>query len=45
MERLIIIGSGPAGVSASLYAVRAGIKTTVVSIGAGALEKTEKIEN
>lgn len=45
MERLIIIGSGPAGVSAALYAVRAGIKTTVVSRGAGALEKTEKIEN
>lgn len=45
MERLIIIGSGPAGVSAALYAVRAGIKTTVVSKGAGALEKTEKIEN
>lgn len=45
MERLIIIGSGPAGVSASLYAVRAGIKTTVVSTGTGALEKTEKIEN
>lgn len=45
MERLIIIGSGPAGISAALYAVRAGIKTTVISNGAGALEKTDKIEN
>lgn len=45
MERLIIIGSGPAGISAALYAVRAGIKTTVISNGSGALEKTDKIEN
>lgn len=45
MERLIIIGSGPAGVSAAIYAVRAGIKTTVISNGIGALGKTDKIEN
>jgi thioredoxin reductase (NADPH) len=45
MNELIIIGSGPAGVSASLYAVRAGIKTTVISKGYGALGKAELIEN
>lgn len=45
MKRLIIIGSGPAGVSASLYAVRANIDVTVISNGIGALSKTEEIEN
>lgn len=45
MEELIIIGSGPAGISASLYAIRAGIKTTVISNGIGALGKAELIEN
>ena len=45
MKRLIIIGSGPAGVSASLYAVRANIDVTVISNGIGALSKTDEIEN
>ena len=42
---VIIIGGGPAGVSAALYTARAGIETTVIVHGASALEKAEKIEN
>jgi len=45
MKSVIIIGTGPAGVSAALYTIRAGIKTTVIGKGVGALEKAEKIEN
>lgn len=45
MKEIIIIGSGPAGISAALYTARAGIKTTVISKGYGALEKAEIIEN
>ena len=45
MMDIIIIGSGPAGVSAALYARRAGADVTVISRGSGALAKAEKIEN
>ena len=46
MKKVIVIGSGPAGISASLYLKRSGkIDVTVVSKGMGALEKAEKIEN
>lgn len=45
MKEIIIIGSGPAGVSAALYTARAGIKTTIISKGYGGLEKAESIEN
>ncbi len=46
MKKVIVIGSGPAGISASLYLQRSGtIDTTVISKGMGALEKAEKIEN
>ena len=45
MMNITIIGSGPAGISAALYTVRSGIKTTVISKGMGALEKAESIEN
>jgi thioredoxin reductase (NADPH) len=45
MSEVIIIGSGPAGISAALYTVRAGIKTTVISKSGGSLTKAEKIEN
>ncbi|HJB34634.1 MAG TPA: NAD(P)/FAD-dependent oxidoreductase [Candidatus Blautia merdipullorum] len=45
MEKLIIAGAGPAGVSAALYAVRSGITPLVLHKGGGALEKAVKIEN
>lgn len=45
MPSIIIVGSGPAGVSAALYAVRAGVDTTVLTKGPGALDRAEKIEN
>ena len=42
---VIIIGSGPAGISAGLYTKRAGLKTLIISKGVGNLEKAEKIEH
>ena len=45
MSNVIIIGNGPAGVSASLYTARAGVETTIIGSGLGALGKAEKIEN
>ena len=41
----IIIGSGPAGVTASLYMVRAGLKVLIISKNKSALDKAELIEN
>ncbi len=45
MSSTIIIGNGPAGVSAALYTARAGIETTIVGKDFGALEKAASIEN
>ncbi len=42
---IIIIGCGPAGVSASLYAARANLKVLVIGGAESALMKAEKIEN
>lgn len=42
---IIIIGAGPAGISASLYAVRANKKVLVLYDDKSSLEKTDKIEN
>lgn len=42
---VIIIGSGPAGISASLYTARANLKILIISKGTGILEKVKKIEN
>ena len=44
-KKVIVIGAGPAGVSAALYLRRAGIPVQVVYKDSGALAKAEKIEN
>jgi len=41
----IIIGSGPAGITASIYIARAGFKVLVISKIESTLDKAEKIEN
>lgn len=45
MENIVIIGAGPAGISAALYAARGNMNPLVIKNGIGALEKAEKIEN
>ena len=45
MSNIVIIGSGPAGASAALYTARAGVDTTVLTRGPGALDRAELIQN
>lgn len=45
MVDVIIIGNGPAGVSAAIYIQRAGLKSLIIGKDAGSLGKAEKIEN
>jgi thioredoxin reductase (NADPH) len=45
MRDIMIIGKGPAGISAALYAKRAGVDVAVIGKDHGALIKAEKIEN
>ncbi len=45
MEKIVIVGAGPAGISAALYAARGNMNPLVIDYGIGALEKAEKIEN
>lgn len=47
MKDIIIIGSGPAGMTAALYALRSGLSIAIIEQGApgGMLLKTEMIEN
>ena len=45
VEKIVIIGAGPAGISAALYAARANMEPLVINNGIGALKNAEKIEN
>lgn len=45
MYDVIIVGAGPAGISASLYLKRANLNVLIIFKGYGALEKASKIEN
>lgn len=45
MDDLIIIGAGPAGISAALYTARGKISTRILASGYGALERAKRIEN
>ena len=45
MYDVIIIGSGPAGISAALYTKRANLNALIISKGESTLKKVKKIEN
>ena len=45
MYDVIVIGSGPAGITAAIYSKRRNLSILVISKGIGALQKTEKIDN
>ena len=45
MEKIVIIGDGPAGISAALYAARGNMEPLVISMGSSALDKAELIQN
>lgn len=42
---VIVIGSGPSGISASLYMARANLKVMIISKGMGTLDNVKKIDN
>jgi len=41
----MIIGNGPAGISAGIYAKRTGLDVTIIGKDSGALQKADKVEN
>lgn len=45
MREVVIVGNGPAGISAALYTRRAGIQTTIIGKDGGALAKADRIDN
>ena len=45
MYDVIVVGSGPAGITASIYAKRRNLSVLIISKNESALQKTDKIEN
>ena len=45
MKKVIIVGSGPAGITAGIYLSRAKIDTVVITNNQGSLKKADLIEN
>ncbi|NLP48887.1 MAG: NAD(P)/FAD-dependent oxidoreductase [Clostridiales bacterium] len=45
MYDVVVIGKGPAGVSAAIYAIRSGMKTLVIGSGVGMLSMAKEVEN
>ena len=45
MYDVIVIGSGPAGITAAIYSKRRNLSILVISKGNGTLQKAEKIDN
>lgn len=45
MYDVIIVGAGPAGISASLYTIRGNLKTLVIYKEKSALEQAKKVDN
>jgi len=45
MKKIIVIGAGPAGITAAIYAKRGGLEVTVFNMKIGALGKAKKIDN
>lgn len=41
----MVLGNGPAGISAAIYAARAGLSVTVIGRDGGSLAKADKVEN
>ena len=44
MENIIIIGAGPAGISAALYAARGNLTPLLLNNGIGAWQKQKKLK-
>lgn len=42
MENIIIVGAGPAGISAALYAARGNMDPLIINTGIGSLEKQRR---